>query len=172
MMPVRSHAVRRNTLLLFVSPLLANDTAGTITAVRELHAPGRRPNLFIPVRSTRHRAALGTCQYRSRSRSSSASAGGWLCLGGIVAKHHPGSYCGDEDWTTRVMLEPILAQEKSTLKTCMTCSSATRVDRCSRSRSIDAVSHLTSTMIPEGGTAWTPMRLKRLRSVRTGEEWV
>ncbi len=36
-----------------VSPLLANDTAGTITAVRELHDRADRPNLFIKIPGTR-----------------------------------------------------------------------------------------------------------------------
>jgi transaldolase len=36
-----------------VSPLLANDTAGTITAVKELHDRADRPNLFIKIPGTR-----------------------------------------------------------------------------------------------------------------------
>src|SRR6204780_1574660 len=35
-----------------VSPLLADDTAGTIKAARELHARARRPNLFIQIPGT------------------------------------------------------------------------------------------------------------------------
>src|SRR5580704_8420816 len=35
-----------------VSPLLADDTAGTIKAARELHARARRPNLFIKIPGT------------------------------------------------------------------------------------------------------------------------
>ncbi|HET8712078.1 MAG TPA: transaldolase [Gemmatimonadales bacterium] len=35
-----------------VSPVLASDTAGTITAARELHARGQRPNLFIKIPGT------------------------------------------------------------------------------------------------------------------------
>jgi transaldolase len=36
-----------------VSPLLANDTAGTITAAKELHARAGRPNLFIKIPGTK-----------------------------------------------------------------------------------------------------------------------
>jgi transaldolase len=36
-----------------VSPLLARDTAGTVTAARELHARARRPNVFIKIPGTR-----------------------------------------------------------------------------------------------------------------------
>jgi transaldolase len=36
-----------------VSPLLANDTAGTIAAAKELHARADRPNLFIKIPGTR-----------------------------------------------------------------------------------------------------------------------
>jgi transaldolase len=36
-----------------VSPLLANDTAGTITAGKELHVRADRPNLFIKIPGTR-----------------------------------------------------------------------------------------------------------------------
>ena len=36
-----------------VSPLLANDTAGTIAAARELHGRAERPNLFIKIPGTR-----------------------------------------------------------------------------------------------------------------------
>ena len=36
-----------------VSPVLANDTAGTIAAARELHARAGRPNLFIKIPGTR-----------------------------------------------------------------------------------------------------------------------
>ena len=36
-----------------VSPLLANDTAGTITAAAELHARAGRPNLFIKIPGTK-----------------------------------------------------------------------------------------------------------------------
>ena len=36
-----------------VSPLLANDTAGTIKAVTQLHARAQRPNLFIKIPGTR-----------------------------------------------------------------------------------------------------------------------
>ncbi len=36
-----------------VSPLLANDTAGTIAAVKELHDRADRPNLFIKIPGTR-----------------------------------------------------------------------------------------------------------------------
>jgi transaldolase len=36
-----------------VSPLLANDTAGTIKAAAHLHARARRPNLFIKIPGTR-----------------------------------------------------------------------------------------------------------------------
>lgn len=35
-----------------VSPLLANDTAGTIQAAKQLHAQARRPNLFIKIPGT------------------------------------------------------------------------------------------------------------------------
>ena len=35
-----------------VSPLLANDSAGTIAAARELHARAQRPNLFIKIPGT------------------------------------------------------------------------------------------------------------------------
>ena len=35
-----------------VSPLLANDTAGTIEAVAQLHAQARRPNIFIKIPGT------------------------------------------------------------------------------------------------------------------------
>ena len=35
-----------------VSPLLANDTAGTIAAAKELHARANRPNLFIKIPGT------------------------------------------------------------------------------------------------------------------------
>jgi transaldolase len=35
-----------------VSPLLAHDTVGTITAAKELSARARRPNLFIKIPST------------------------------------------------------------------------------------------------------------------------
>jgi transaldolase len=36
-----------------VSPLLANDTAGTITAAKDLHLRAERPNLFIKIPGTR-----------------------------------------------------------------------------------------------------------------------
>ena len=36
-----------------VSPLLANDTAGTIKAAKQLHARAQRPNLFIKIPGTR-----------------------------------------------------------------------------------------------------------------------
>jgi len=36
-----------------VSPLLADDTAGSIAAAKRLHARGRRPNLFIKIPGTR-----------------------------------------------------------------------------------------------------------------------
>ena len=36
-----------------VSPLLADDTAGTVEAARQLHARARRPNLFIKIPGTR-----------------------------------------------------------------------------------------------------------------------
>ena len=36
-----------------VSPLLADDTAGSIEAAKRLHARGRRPNLFIKIPGTR-----------------------------------------------------------------------------------------------------------------------
>jgi len=36
-----------------VSPLLANDTAGTIIAAKELHARAGRPNLFIKIPGTK-----------------------------------------------------------------------------------------------------------------------
>jgi len=36
-----------------VSPLLADDTAGSIEAARRLHARARRPNLFIKIPGTR-----------------------------------------------------------------------------------------------------------------------
>jgi transaldolase len=36
-----------------VSPLLADDTAGTIAAARQLHARAQRPNLFIKIPGTR-----------------------------------------------------------------------------------------------------------------------
>ena len=36
-----------------VSPLLADDPAGTITAARQLHAHARRPNLFVKIPGTR-----------------------------------------------------------------------------------------------------------------------
>ena len=36
-----------------VSPLLANDTAGTIAAARELHLQAERPNLFIKIPGTK-----------------------------------------------------------------------------------------------------------------------
>ena len=36
-----------------VSPLLANDTAGTITAAKELHVRAGRPNLFIKIPGTK-----------------------------------------------------------------------------------------------------------------------
>ena len=36
-----------------VSPLLANDTTGTIAAAKELHARSNRPNLFIKIPGTR-----------------------------------------------------------------------------------------------------------------------
>ncbi len=36
-----------------VSPLLANDTAGTINAVAQLHAQAQRPNIFIKIPGTR-----------------------------------------------------------------------------------------------------------------------
>ena len=36
-----------------VSPLLANDTAGTVKQAMQLHAQGQRPNLFIKIAGTR-----------------------------------------------------------------------------------------------------------------------
>src|ERR1043166_7231707 len=36
-----------------VSPLLANDTAGTVQQAARLHAQGQRPNLFIKIPGTR-----------------------------------------------------------------------------------------------------------------------
>jgi transaldolase len=36
-----------------VSPLLAHDTASTLTAARELHARAKRPNLFIKIPGTK-----------------------------------------------------------------------------------------------------------------------
>src|SRR6201995_4671130 len=36
-----------------VSPLLAHDTASTIAAAKELHARGKRPNLFIKIPGTK-----------------------------------------------------------------------------------------------------------------------
>jgi transaldolase len=35
-----------------VSPLLARDTAGTLSAAKALHARGERPNLFIKIPGT------------------------------------------------------------------------------------------------------------------------
>jgi transaldolase len=36
-----------------VSPLLAHDTASTLAAAKDLHARGRRPNLFIKIPGTK-----------------------------------------------------------------------------------------------------------------------
>ena len=43
-----------------VSPLLAHDTARTVTAGRELHARAGRPNLFVKIPGTRDRAPSST----------------------------------------------------------------------------------------------------------------
>ena len=49
----RSDERRGGWVSLEVSPLLANDTAGTVTAVRELHDRAGRPNRFIKIPGTR-----------------------------------------------------------------------------------------------------------------------